>query len=235
MIIWILPSAEATPTKKSELPIMYLFIPNIWVDINMYIHINMYLYIYTYLFSKPGKPWKRGYRNPFFVLTSPDRTIWANLKKTGELKSGHFRKTHCVNPDLLSNRVRYVGSLSCEQTKNWPTGWSNGPSVQMKQLSLPQLTVHWSTTSLFAPLHGTSILWDVPLPKKVTREGSYKQNLTKYVTIKWSLLLGGAEKTHCICCCTWTTTRCCCSSTLPLKPAIVAKRLYARCFHVFSR
>ena len=85
----------------------------------------------------------------------------------------------------------------------------------------------------FAPLHGT--LSDVPLPIKVTREGSYKQNLTKYVTIKWSLLLGGVERPHSICCNTWTTTRCCCSSTLPLKPAIVAKRLYTRCFHVFSR
>lgn len=161
------------------------------------------------------------------------RTIWANLQKTGELDSG------------ISGRLTVSTQIYCQ------IGWGMwGPCLATKQKTdrmvqrplCPNEATFFATTDgalkhhkPFAPLHGTSILWDVPLPIKVTREGSYKQNLTKYVTIKWSLLLGGAEKTHSMCCNTWTTTRCCCSSTLPLKPAIIAKRLYTRCFHVFSR
>ena len=191
--------------------------------------------IYIYLFQT-WKTLKEGLYEPFVLswhhLTEL-RTIWANLQKTGELDSG------------ISGRLTVSTQIYCQ------TGWGMwGPCLATKQKTDPLdgptaplskwsnfLCHNWriEAPQAFLPLSMGLVHCRMFVPIKVTREGSYKQNLTKYVTIKWSLLLGGVERPHSICCNTWTTTRCCCSSTLPLKPAIVAKRLYTRCFHVFSR
>lgn len=118
MIIWILTSAEARPTKKSELPIMYSVYTK---HLSRYKY--MYIYIYIYLFSKPGKPWKRGYIWTLFLswhhLTEL-RTIWANLQKTGELDSG------------ISGRLTVSTQIYCQ------TGWGMwGPCLATKQKTDP--------------------------------------------------------------------------------------------------
>ena len=156
------------------------------------------------------------FRNIFKTVPNFCRYQISELKKTGELNSGHCR---------ISPKIYYqIGWGMCcpwDQTKNWPTGWSNFLCHNWRCIEAPQP---------FCPSPwDTSISWDVPLPITVTSERSYKQHQTKYVTIKWSLLLGG-EAPQSIFCCTWTTTCCCCSSTSPHKPAKVAKKWYTRCF-----
>ena len=194
------------------------------------------IYIYIYLFQT-WKTLKEGLYEPSFCLD----ITWQNselyeliYKKLVNWIQG-FQEDSLCQPRSIVKQGEVCGVLVLRPNKKL-THW------MVQRPLCPNEATFFATTDgalkhhkPFAPLHGTSTLSDVPLPIKVTREGSYKQNLTKYVTIKWSLLLGGVERPHSICCNTWTTTRCCCSSTLPLKPAIVAKRLYTRCFHVFSR
>ena len=72
-IIWILPSAEATPTKKSELPIIYSVYTKhlsrykyIYISICT-LYINM-LYIYIYFFPNLENPERGVIYEPFFCL-----------------------------------------------------------------------------------------------------------------------------------------------------------------------